>query len=141
MKKASPPNGVYVVTFIALMLGINSVLGGGAWITNSVRQSSSAFALVGVVSLLVGILDIAVGAGFFWARSWSWALGILAALVTGILGALEMNVQSQSLSVGTGFERSKHCLDNISISNRLLLNYEQCQDLPFQEAYRLLGYC
>src|SRR5438046_9949933 len=85
------------------MLGINSVLGGGAWITNSVRQSSSAFALVGIVSLLVGILDIAVGAGFFWARSWSWALGILAALVTGILGALEMNVQSQSLSFGLGF--------------------------------------
>ncbi len=61
MKKVSPPNGVYVVTFIALMLGINSVLGGGAWITNPVRQSSSAFALVGIVSLLVGILDIAVG--------------------------------------------------------------------------------
>ena len=29
-------------------------------------------------------------------------MGILAALVTGILGALEMNVQSQSLSVGIG---------------------------------------
>ncbi|OLB45358.1 hypothetical protein AUI07_07940 [archaeon 13_2_20CM_2_53_6] len=58
MNKLSPPNGVYVVTVIALILGINSVLGGESWITNLGRESSSAFALFGVVSLLVGILDV-----------------------------------------------------------------------------------
>ena len=102
MNKLSPPNGVYVVTVIALILGINSVLGGESWITNLGRESSSAFALFGVVSLLVGILDIAVAAGFFWARSWSWAWGILASIVTSVLSALEVNVLSQSLSAGLG---------------------------------------
>jgi hypothetical protein len=102
VQKPSPPNGVYVLTVIAMLLGIGFVLGGGTWITTAVRQSFSALALVGVVFLLVGILDIIVGVSFFWARPWSWAWGILASIVTGIFSVLEVNVQGQSLSVGVG---------------------------------------
>ncbi len=65
MQKVSPPSGVYVLTVIALILGIGFGQGGTQWILSTTRgQVIPVPPFVGGVFLVVGIIDIVAGVGF-----------------------------------------------------------------------------
>jgi uncharacterized YccA/Bax inhibitor family protein len=94
---------VYVVSVLAAVFGILLVFGGASnMVSDPFWNWYPMFALFGFLSLLVGVLDIAVAYGFYYARRWSGTLGIIASLVTVVFSALTIEV-TRSASVNVGF--------------------------------------
>ena len=102
MQKPAPPNGIYVIVLIAIMLGTGLVAQGGEWISTAVMQAIPSLILVGGFFLAAGAIDIVAGVGFFAAKRWSWTLGIVASMLTGLSIVLEINGRGQSFSIGGG---------------------------------------
>lgn len=101
MQKVSPPSGVYVLTVIALILGIGFGQGGTQWILSSTRgRVIPVPPFVGGVFLVVGIIDIVAGVGFFVAKRWSWILGVFGSILTLNLSVLEVGAGGLPLSAG-----------------------------------------
>lgn len=105
MQKPSRPDAVYVVTILAAVLGLLLVSGGvvfvavftvasvGIW-PLSLGVPDPNFLPVAFALLLLGILNIGVGAGFYYAWPSSRIVGIIASIVTGILSTLTINTGS-----------------------------------------------
>ncbi len=102
--KLSPPSAIYVMVTLAIFLGIGFMQLGVGFIMTGVGESFVALALIGVALLSVGVIDILAGVGFFYPRRWTWMLGIVASILTGLLGLVEVNVQMQSLSITIGVD-------------------------------------
>lgn len=112
------PTGVTILAILALLIGIFGLFGGAvliglgfllgtlaasADITNAINNAGypglaslgvgalSAIVIVfGVVVLLIGILYLATGIGFFGGRGWSWTLGMIVSVISLILAIVQI---------------------------------------------------
>ncbi|GEM_PF-5502118 len=100
----SRPDSVYVVAILASVFGVILVFGGASRIIwDSYWNGYPLFALFGFLSLLVGVLDIVVAYGFYYAGGWAGAMGIVASLVTAVFSVLTVDEIGRSVSVNVGF--------------------------------------
>jgi hypothetical protein len=86
------PTGITILAILAIIGGILSFLGalaliaagalvaGGTLVANGTTYPASAggpLIVLGVIFLVLGVLDIVVGIGFFRLSPWAWMLGII----------------------------------------------------------------
>jgi hypothetical protein len=95
------PTGVTILAVLAIIAGIFLLLGGlgavglGALgVASSSGIYSSVFLAIGAVVLILGILYIAIGAGFFGGRGWSWTLGIIVSIISLIFDFVQIGLAS-----------------------------------------------
>jgi hypothetical protein len=79
------PTGVTILGIFAILIGLFGIFGGIVLLTSSdiVIVSLSAFAV------LVGILYLAVGIGFFRGDGWAWILGIIVSIIALVRNVIE----------------------------------------------------
>ena len=112
------PTGVTILGVLAILFGIGGLLLGGVLLAASAIVSTidlsttypqlasyglttgtiaTLIGVVGAVFLILGILDLVMGIGFFGGKGWAWTLGMIVAILNIIAGILEIFV-----SIGTG---------------------------------------
>jgi hypothetical protein len=96
------PIGVVIIALLELLLGVIIVLGAmglfllaGLSTSEEVRRQISSdlpqwvidnavlvFGSLGAISLLIGMVALLVGYGFWTAKSWAWTVGVIFAVIT-----------------------------------------------------------
>ena len=107
------PTGITILAILAIVGGVLSLFGalaliaagalvaGGTLAANGTTYPASAagalYAL-GVIFLVLGVLDIVVGIGFFRLSPWAWMLGIILQGVGLVLAIAEIALKYSSLN-------------------------------------------
>ena len=76
--KAPRPTGVTVLGVLAILIGLLGLVGGAILILNPdvITAILSAFAVI------IGILYLAIGIGFFDGNGWAWTLGLIVSVLS-----------------------------------------------------------
>ena len=120
--KPPRPTGVTILGVLAILAGIAGLIGGlvlvglgillgtlatSIEITNALTQAgypglgslgigliATIVVVFGVIVLLIGILELATGIGFFGGKGWAWTLGIIVSALNIIIAIVEIAVGS-----------------------------------------------
>jgi lysylphosphatidylglycerol synthetase-like protein (DUF2156 family) len=89
--KPSRPTGVTILAVLSILSGLallfagGAALGASATFATQLGVASGIAAAIGAVLLVLGIIYLAVAAGFLGAKGWSWTLALIAYIVGIIL--------------------------------------------------------
>jgi hypothetical protein len=86
--RTKPPRttGVTVLSILAVLIGLFGIVGGTGLLLNANTILASLDALLAVV---IGVLYVAAGFGFFRGEEWAWALGIIVSIVSLVVSIVE----------------------------------------------------
>jgi hypothetical protein len=76
--KPPRPRGVIALGTLAILIGLFGIAGGTALFLNAGMIFAALDALLAVV---IGVLYVAAGIGFFRGKGWAWVLGIIVSIV------------------------------------------------------------
>jgi uncharacterized membrane protein (DUF2068 family) len=108
------PLGVTILAILAFIGGILGILGGvGALAVGGVATGATAAAAahvsgtflmgMGIVLLVVGVLDIVLGVGFWRLSPWAWTLGIalqiVGLVIAGVYVAQGSSIANQAVGI------------------------------------------
>lgn len=103
--KRSRPLGVTILAVLAGISGIFSLMGGitlmalGPAISSAMMQQGAPgmsgffggmMAILGVVLLLMGILNLVVAWGYWTGQEWAWVLGVILGIIGVIMGIIQI---------------------------------------------------
>ncbi len=107
------PTGITILAVLAIIGGVLSLFGalaligagalvaGGTLVANGTTYPASASGglyILGVIFLVLGVLDIVVGIGFFRLSPWAWMLGIILQGVGLVLAIAEIALRYATLN-------------------------------------------
>ena len=81
----SRPSGVTILGILAILIGVLGIAGGAVLLTSTDITTL----LLSVFAVLVGLLYLATGIGFFRGDSWARILGILVSLLSLVRNLIE----------------------------------------------------
>ena len=86
--REKPPRtrGVTALGILAVLIGLFGIGGGTGLLLNANTILASLDALLAVV---IGILYVAAGIGFFRGKGWAWTMGIIVSIVSLIVSIVE----------------------------------------------------
>lgn len=77
--KPPRPGGVTAIGILAILIGLFGIVGGAVLLLNADKILP---ALDALLALVIGILYLTSGIGFFLGKGWSWTLGIIVSVVS-----------------------------------------------------------
>ena len=86
LQKPSRPRVVTVIGILAVLIGLFGIGGGSGLLVNADTILASLDVLLAVV---IGVLYVAAGIGFFRGKGWAWALGIIVSIVSLVVSIVE----------------------------------------------------
>jgi hypothetical protein len=94
--KPPRPTGVTVLGVLAILAGLAG-LGGGALllglsgvVASTYPGGATVAAAIGAVLLIIGILELVYGIGFFGGKSWAWTLAMIGSVLNIIFGIVSI---------------------------------------------------
>jgi hypothetical protein len=84
--KLPRPRGVTAVGILAILIGLFGIAGGTVLLLNADIIFATLDALLAVV---IGVLYVAAGIGFFRGKGWAWVLGIIGSIISLIVSIVE----------------------------------------------------
>ena len=97
------------VTFIAILLSVEAIfqiiaalalfgVSIAGFFTTSYTGAATVIFALGTVSLMVGVIELAVSAGFFSMAKWAWVVAVMVAWIDVVFDVINGLAQAQSFS-------------------------------------------
>lgn len=94
--KPSRPTGVTVLGILAILAGLGGLIGGAALlglsgvVASTYPGGAAVAAVIGAVLLIIGILELVYGIGFFGGKGWAWTLAMIGSVLNIVFGIVSL---------------------------------------------------
>ena len=94
--KPSRPTGVTILGILSILAGLGGIIFGAAALGFSGLAASTypggaaVAAVIGAVLLIIGILELIYGIGFFGGKGWAWTLAMIGSVLNVIFGIVSI---------------------------------------------------
>ena len=88
MVQQQRPTGVTILAILAFIAGILGILGG-----IGLFAIGGGWAALGAITLIIGILELGLGYGFWTLKPWAWMLGITLQAINIVLNVIYLITQ------------------------------------------------
>jgi zinc ribbon protein len=103
--KPNRPTGVTILGILSILAGLVGIsVGAGALALSGLAASAypggaAVAAVIGTILLIIGILELVYGIGFFGGKGWAWTLAIIGSILNIVFGIVSIALGS----VGSAF--------------------------------------
>src|SRR5215469_13209842 len=88
------PMGVTILAVLAFLVGISGILG-----AIGILALGGGYVMLGVIALVLALLELGLGYGFWTLQPWAWTLGITLQVINIVLNVIYLFTQrSNALS-------------------------------------------
>jgi len=94
--KPNRPTGVTILGILSILAGLGGIIIGAAalglsgLVASAYPGGAAVAAAIGAVLLIIGILELVYGIGFFGGKSWAWTLAIIGSVLNIIFGIVSI---------------------------------------------------
>jgi|SRR5690242_9886148 hypothetical protein len=94
--KPARPTGVTVLGILAILAGLAGLAGGALLlglsgvVASAYPGGATVAAAIGAVLLIIGILELVYGIGFFGGKGWAWTLAMIGSVLQIIFGIVSI---------------------------------------------------
>jgi hypothetical protein len=94
--KPARPTGVTVLGVLAILAGLAGLAGGALLlglsgvVASTYPGGATVAAAIGAVLLIIGILELVYGIGFFGGKGWAWTLAMIGSVLNIIFGIVSI---------------------------------------------------
>ena len=94
--KPSRPTGVTILGILSILAGLGGLIGGAGLLALSGLAASvypggaTIAAVIGAVLLIIGILELVYGIGFFSGKGWAWTLAMIGSVLNIVFGIISI---------------------------------------------------
>ena len=94
--KPSRPTGVTILGILSILAGLGGIvigavaLGVSGLVASSYPGGAAVAAAIGAILLIIGILELVYGIGFFGGKGWAWTLAMIGSILQIIFGIVSI---------------------------------------------------
>jgi zinc-ribbon domain len=94
--KPTRPTGVTILGVLAILAGLGGLIGGAALlglsglVASTYPGGATVAAAIGAILLIIGILELVYGIGFFGGKGWAWTLAMIGSVLNIVFGIVSI---------------------------------------------------